>query len=180
MQGTAPAWLQAVRGQVENPESLPHWEMPDEQYAARSNTVRAQLAVVRAQQAASQQAASHPWEPTTAPASTSPSTTMSTHSLPEIHVGDRCQVERTTGLARGTVRFVGEAEMPATKSGHKPSGVWVGVQYDEPVGANDGSVDGKRYFNALPKYGGFVRPEKVQVGDYPEQDLLEQDTDEEI
>lgn len=169
VQGTAPAWLQAVRGQVENEESLPHWEMPDEQYAARSNTVRAQLAAVRAQQAASQ-----PSEPTAPTAPTPPLSEI------KIKVGDRCEVERTTGPARGTVRFVGEAEMPATKSGHKPGGIWVGVQYDEPVGANDGSVEGKRYFDALPKYGGFVRPEKVQVGDYPEQDLFDEDEDEEM
>ena len=86
-------------------------------------------------------------------------------------VGDRCEV-RYAGQPsrRGAVKFVGETEFQ--------SGYWIGVQYDEPCGKNDGSVKGKRYFECADKYGGFARPEYVEVGDFPEEDLGFSDEDE--
>ena len=90
-------------------------------------------------------------------------------------VGARCRV---TGEAdrRGVVRFVGPVvQIPA-------GGIWIGVEYDEPVGKNDGSLDGTRYFQCPPKHGGFLRPGKVEVGDYPPKDLedefMDSDADE--
>lgn len=51
-----------------------------------------------------------------------------------IPIGARCQVESAEeGLhKRGTVRFVGQ-------TGFAKIGVWVGIEYDEPIGRNDGS-----------------------------------------
>jgi len=85
----------------------------------------------------------------------------------DMSVGARCQVESTEpGLhKRGTVRFVGPTQFGSS------TGVWIGVEYDEPIGKNDGSVSGVRYFECKMKYGTFVRPERVQVGDFPVEEL---------
>ncbi|XP_022153874.1 tubulin-folding cofactor B [Momordica charantia] len=86
-----------------------------------------------------------------------------------IKVGDRCEVE--PGEKRGVVKFVGRAESLAP-------GFWVGVQYDEPLGKNDGMVKGIRYFDCPPLHGAMVRPDKVKVGDYPERDPFDDEEDE--
>ncbi|KAH9608160.1 hypothetical protein KSS87_011421 [Heliosperma pusillum] len=81
-------------------------------------------------------------------------------------VGDRCQVQ--PGDKRGVVKYVGQAE-------NLGPGFWVGIQYDEPLGKHDGMVRGTRYFDCPQLHGGMVRPDKVQVGDYPERDLFEEE-----
>lgn len=54
-------------------------------------------------------------------------------------------------------------------------GWWIGVDYDEPLGKNDGSIKGKPYFESDPMHGGFVRPSMVRCGEFdPEEFELEQ------
>lgn len=107
-----------------------------------------------------------------------------------IQVGLRCRVGGIDER-RGFVRYVGEID---GLGGDKEKGcVWVGVDFDEPVGRNDGSVevevlkDGKKerevrkVFEAKGKnYGAFARPEKVEVGDEfgVLDDLLDEDMEE--
>ena len=76
-----------------------------------------------------------------------------------LEIGGRCEV--FPGGRRGCVMFVGR-EVKGL-----PEGWWVGVKYDEPVGKNDGRVKGERYFECEMGFGGFVRPSKVKVGDFP-------------
>ncbi|WRX25146.1 Ubiquitin-like domain - like 10 [Theobroma cacao] len=83
-----------------------------------------------------------------------------------IKIGERCEVE--PGEKRGVVKYVGQAEALGP-------GFWIGVQYDEPLGKHDGVVKGTRYFQCPPLCGAMVRPDKVKVGDYPEQDPFEED-----
>ncbi|KAI1652203.1 CAP Gly-rich domain-containing protein [Daldinia loculata] len=80
-----------------------------------------------------------------------------------IEVGKRCRVGGDD-TRRGEVKYVGEVkEIPGS------IGAWVGVQLDEPVGKNDGSIGGTRYWGteSTLKHGVFVRPERVEVGEWP-------------
>lgn len=86
-------------------------------------------------------------------------------SVAHANVGERCQV--TPGERRGRVAWVGELL--------DKSGWWVGVVLDEPVGQNDGCLDGIQYFQTNPKQGSFVRGPNVEVGDFPERDIWDDD-----
>lgn len=83
------------------------------------------------------------------------------NGFPGIHVGKRCRLAKDD-TRRGTIAFVGEVEeIPG------PKGIpWVGVDLDEPVGKNDGTVGGKRHFKCQANCGVFVRPERVEPGDW--------------
>ncbi|KAH9032320.1 CAP Gly-rich domain-containing protein [Lactarius hengduanensis] len=131
-------------GQLTDLSGVEKFELSDEQYAVRQDSVLAYKQRHKVGRFAEKT------EPTPPPP------TIGVN----IPIGSRCEVESTEpGLhKRGTVHFVGAG------------GIWVGVEYDEPMGKNDGSVQGKRYFTCAPKFGVFVRPDRVMVGDFPVED----------
>ncbi|BGO93979.1 hypothetical protein NBRC10512_005214 [Rhodotorula toruloides] len=135
------------------------FELTEEEYAARRDTI---LAYKKRNRLGRFAPSSSP-SPSSAP------------SLPsDLVPGARCEVALSPELRRrGTVRFVGPTEF-----GTKDGSVWVGVEWDEPVGKNDGAVEGKRYFQTGPLRASFVRPDKVTVGDFPELDPFADDDEE--
>lgn len=79
-------------------------------------------------------------------------------------IGARCRVTAKNSPVRlGTVMYKGPID-------GKP-GVFIGVKFDEPLGVNDGSANGKRYFECGPKYGSFVAAKAVEVGDFPPEEF---------
>jgi len=80
--------------------------------------------------------------------------------IDKMEVGQRCCIRLPNKPAQhGTVMYKGRLD--------GKSGYWVGVKYDEPYGKHDGSLNGKRYFETFPKYGSFVSPSSIVIGDFP-------------
>lgn len=90
-----------------------------------------------------------------------------------IVVGNRCRIINIEGERRGEVKYVGKINV--LDEGKSP---WIGIEFDEPVGKNDGLIGEQRFFQARPGHGSFVRPNKVEVGDFPEIDPFESDEEE--
>ncbi|KAK9240342.1 CAP Gly-rich domain-containing protein [Lipomyces kononenkoae] len=95
-----------------------------------------------------------------------------------ITVGKRCRVVGPSER-RGVVKFVGPVpELPSGRTDENDN-VWIGVEFDEPVGKNNGTIQGVKYFDSRTNHGSFVRPDKVEVGDFPEiNDLFDEDDEE--
>ncbi|PRW56915.1 tubulin folding cofactor B [Chlorella sorokiniana] len=160
---TDPTSLSA-NGWLEDVSKVDKYVMSDEAYAARDNTYRkykeAQLArdpnwTLAKEMARRSAAAGAPQAGPAAEPRAPADDDTGTEEAAAISVGARCEVE---GGKRGVVRYVGRCE-------GLPLGWWIGVQYDEPVGKNDGSVKGQRYFECPQGYGGFVRPALVKTGE---------------
>jgi len=64
----------------------------------------------------------------------------------EFKLGDCVWV---SGVKKGIIAFIGETQFAP--------GVWSGILLDEPVGKNDGSVSGVRYFACRPSHGIFAK-----------------------
>ncbi|KAJ2760369.1 hypothetical protein IWQ56_005502, partial [Coemansia nantahalensis] len=57
--------------------------------------------------------------------------------------------------SRGIVQFSGTTNFAP--------GRWYGVELEEPLGKNDGSVQGQRYFECAPGHGVFVRSSQIKI-----------------
>uniref|UniRef100_A0A8C6VNN4 CAP-Gly domain containing linker protein 2 n=1 Tax=Naja naja TaxID=35670 RepID=A0A8C6VNN4_NAJNA len=70
-------------------------------------------------------------------------------------LGDFVMGERVwvNGVKPGIIQYLGETQFAP--------GQWAGVVLDDPVGKNDGSVGGVRYFECQPLQGIFTRPSKL-------------------
>ncbi|XP_053938067.1 CAP-Gly domain-containing linker protein 1 isoform X4 [Cuculus canorus] len=88
-----------------------------------------------------------------APSDKAPSTTTAdAHEefVDDFRVGERVWVN---GNKPGYIQFLGETQFAP--------GQWAGIVLDEPIGKNDGSVAGVRYFQCEPLRGIFTRPSKL-------------------
>ncbi|XP_052129716.1 restin homolog isoform X7 [Frankliniella occidentalis] len=105
--------------------------------------------------------------PTPAPKAASPTPTLSpsgsVRSLAagaELKLGERVIVMSSqTGSKAGVLRYKGPTAFAA--------GEWCGVELDDPMGKNDGSVAGTRYFDCEPKFGLFAPVHKVSRSPAP-------------
>lgn len=80
--------------------------------------------------------------------------------MDSLRIGDVVEVTvKGKPNRRGRIMFKGMISViPNSDPGH-----WVGVRYDEPLGKNDGSIGGQRYFDCEPNHGAFVRPSSIHV-----------------
>ncbi|KAJ1106932.1 hypothetical protein NDU88_004330 [Pleurodeles waltl] len=141
-------------GEYEDVSRVEKYEISSDAYEKRSDSVRSFLKRNKMGQFKDESAAKSDLEQKLAVEK----------SLAEaITVGARCEIHVSgQPTKRGTVMYSGLVDF-------KP-GYWIGVRYDEPLGKNDGSVNGKQYFQCPPKYGAFVKPQFLTVGDFPEED----------
>merc|ERR1712228_280330 len=143
--------------------NVPKYEITDEQYKKRDNTFlkwkEKNLKDFYQKKADDEKQQIEEWDQTV--------------KDKKIKINDRCEISK--GKHRGKIAFVGSTSFDK-------KGVWIGVELDEPFGDNDGSKKGKVYFKCNDKYGLFVRPDAVQVGDFPVIDELEisDDDDDEL
>ncbi|XP_053135394.1 CAP-Gly domain-containing linker protein 1 isoform X14 [Hemicordylus capensis] len=83
-------------------------------------------------------------------APTAPASEAQDEFVDDFRIGERVWVN---GNKPGFIQFLGETQFAP--------GQWAGIVLDEPIGKNDGSVAGLRYFQCEPLRGIFTRPSKL-------------------
>ncbi|XP_059396018.1 CAP-Gly domain-containing linker protein 1-like [Carassius carassius] len=94
-----------------------------------------------------------------AKAVTSPTSNTAQDAASDFSVGERVWVN---GNKPGYVQFIGGTQFAP--------GQWAGIVLDEPIGKNDGSVAGVRYFQCEDLRGIFTRPSKLSHTPLPERE----------
>ncbi|XP_043087444.1 CAP-Gly domain-containing linker protein 1 isoform X1 [Puntigrus tetrazona] len=94
-----------------------------------------------------------------AKAVTSPTSNTAQDAALDFSVGERVWVN---GNKPGYVKFIGGTQFAP--------GQWAGIVLDEPIGKNDGSVAGVRYFQCEDLRGIFTRPSKLSRTPLPERE----------
>ncbi len=170
----------AINGWLDDVTLVEKYEMPDEVYDKLPNTYRAW----KRKKLEEDPNWLPPWIRKQVDEVISKRLEEGVESLEDIEarykVGNRCECK--PGARRGEIKYIGYANgqglVDSAGKIHMPQ-VWIGVQFDEPVGKNDGSAKGKRFFTCGKNYGAFLKPHLVQVGDFPEKDPFASDDDEE-
>ncbi|CAL4163597.1 unnamed protein product, partial [Meganyctiphanes norvegica] len=85
-------------------------------------------------------------QPSQAKRKTTDASVILTEDTDSFIIGNRVWVGGTKG---GSISYIGETQFAP--------GEWAGITLDEPIGKNDGSVAGVRYFQCEPKKGVFSR-----------------------
>ncbi|CAK9114632.1 unnamed protein product [Durusdinium trenchii] len=84
----------------------------------------------------------------------------------EVEIGKQVQTVVDGKAYLGTVRFSGKTQFA---KGH-----WIGLELDEPVGKNDGSLHQEhRYFTCAAKHGVFLHPKDIFSESDPGSSVLE-------
>ena len=78
------------------------------------------------------------------------SSSSSSVNSEDVHIGSRVFL---TDRKTGVVRFIGMTQFA--------TGIWYGVELSRPLGKNDGSVQGVRYFQCADKYGIFIQFSRI-------------------
>ena len=149
-------------GGLDDVSQIEKYRMADDVYDKKDNTLRAYKRKMQATNPNFKLVPSN-----RAPsAGDAPTLSLEEYSMPQcvegLLVGQR--VEVAPGARRGTIGYIGT--IPGLAGGY-----WIGVALDEPLGKNDGTKGGTRYFECGDHYGSFVRPNFVTTGDFPPDDL---------
>eukprot|EP01133_Synstelium_polycarpum_P011475 gene11475-13378_t len=86
-----------------------------------------------------------------------------------IPIGTKVTINNKPEFGVGVVKYVGMTKFQ--------TGRWVGIELSKPIGKNDGTVQGEKYFDCKPAHGIFVKPNVVIVQELPaEQQTLESES----